>query len=166
MIASGTLIDMAAGDWITGGQGSRTFVCVDADELATRASEALASGDDGEALRLANDALELEHKNSLAWRVLAYCLGSMGRHFDAIDCALSAVRYGSHDAINHYTHAWALNGAGKPNEALTAIGEALDIKPDFPDALSMRAILRRELGDLEGAIADMRQANNLDGRLR
>ncbi|MBA0047613.1 tetratricopeptide repeat protein [Mycobacteroides sp. LB1] len=163
MIASGTLIDMAAGEWVAGDEVSRTFVSVDAEELATRASEALASGDDSEALRLANDALELEHKSSLSWRILAYCLGSMGRHFDAIDCALSAVRYGSHDAINHYTHAWALRGAQKPNEALTAIDEALDINPDFPDALSMRAVLRRELGDHEGSIADMRKAKSFDG---
>ncbi|MUM19709.1 hypothetical protein FZI91_21775 [Mycobacterium sp. CBMA271] len=164
MIASGTLIDIAAEEWMAGGKGARTLGAVDADELATRASEALASGDDSEALRLANDALELEHKNSLSWRIVSYCLGSMGRHFDAIDCALSAVRYGSRDAINHYTHAWALHGAEKPNEALAAIGEALDIDPDLPDALSMRAILRRELGDLDGAIADMRKAKDLNGR--
>lgn len=165
MIASGTLIDIAADEWITNDQGSRTVGSVDAEELATRASEALASGDDSEALRLANDALELEHKDARSWRILAYCLGSMGRHFDAIECALSAVRYGSHDAINHYVHAWALNGARKPNEALTAIDEALDINPDFPDALAMRAILRRELGDLDGALADMRRAKSLDNDL-
>ncbi|MBV0918101.1 hypothetical protein [Mycobacteroides chelonae] len=161
MIASGTLIDIAAGEWITGGQGSRTFESVDAEELATRASEALASGDDSEALRLANDALELEHKNSRAWRILAYCLGSMGRHFDAIDCALSAVRYGGHDAINHYAHAWALKGASKPNEALSAVDEALDIESGFADALALRAVIRNELGDRAGAIEDMRRARAL-----
>lgn len=161
MIASGTLIDIAAEQWIAGGEGSRTFVSVDAEELATHASEALASGDDSEALRLANDALELEHKNSLAWRILAYCLGSMGRHFDAIDCALSAVRYGGRDAINHYTHAWTLSGAGKPNEALTAVDEALGIDPDFADALALRAVIRNELGDRAGAIEDMRRARTV-----
>lgn len=161
MIASGTLIDIAAGEWIAGGQGSRTVDSVDAEELATRASEALASGDDSEAMRLANDALELEHKNALSWRILAYCLGSMGRHFDAIDCALSAVRYGSRDAVNHYTHAWTLNAASKPNEALAAIDEALDIDPEFADALALRAVIRNELGDRAGAIDDMRRARSL-----
>lgn len=161
MIASATSIDIAAGEWITGGEGSRTFVSVDAEQLATRASEALASGDDSEALRLANDALELEHKNSLSWRILAYCLGSMGRHFDAIDCALSAVRYGSRDAINHYTHAWALHGARKPNEALAAADEALEIDSEFADALALRAVIRNELGDRAGAIDDMRRARSL-----
>jgi tetratricopeptide (TPR) repeat protein len=161
MIAGMTSIDIAPGQWITGGEASRTFVSVDAEELATRASEALAAGDDSEALRLANDALELEHNNSLAWRILAYCLGSMGRHFDAIDCALSAVRYGSRDAINHYTHAWALHGARKPNEALAAIDEAVDIDAELADALALRAVIRNELGDRIGAIDDMRRARSL-----
>lgn len=167
MIAAVSVIDVAADEWFVGEAArSRTVGDVDAEQLATRAGEALAAGDDSEALSLANEALEAQHSNARAWRVVSYCLGSMGRHFDAVESALAAVRYEPDEPINYYTHAWALHGAKKPNEALAVIDEALELNPDLAEALSLRAVLRRELGDHKGAIADMRKAKALNGRHR
>jgi len=58
----------------------------------------------------------------------------------------------------HDAHAWALHRNGRDDEALVAIGKALEL--DTPDALFLfhSGEIKRALGDLDGARADLERA--------
>jgi tetratricopeptide (TPR) repeat protein len=69
------------------------------------------------------------------------------------------------DAGNRVTldyHAFALYRSGRYAEALTAYNETLQVKHDNADALYMRGIVRKKLGDDAGANADMALAIQAD----
>lgn len=99
------------------------------------------------ALRLAPDDAEL-----MIDRALAH--GGGGQYWEAIDDLNRAIelRPGHADALVYRASAYRLVEA--PDLGLTDVAEALRLKPDDPDALAERGLLRRRIGDDQGARQD------------
>lgn len=58
------------------------------------------------------------------------------------------------------------NGKGDARRALVDFGKAIELDPKSSDAYYFRAEVYRDLGDVELAVADDKQARELDGRLK
>jgi Mlc titration factor MtfA (ptsG expression regulator) len=63
-----------------------------------------------------------------------------------------------------YERAGALREAGRADEALADLDEALGLCPDYGAAYTYRAVLRGERGERERALADLGEALRLDPR--
>jgi len=99
---------------------------------------------------------------------LARALLAAGRPADAVPILERiALRGGSANPELWATLGRALARTSKPNEArpavaLSAFDRALELDPQRPATLALRASMKRRLGDLEGALADYRKAVELD----
>ena len=63
--------------------------------------------------------------------------------------------------IAHYMRGLALFGAGKLDEAAAAYDRALELKPDWPDALQAKGTALMNAGKLEEALAILKRVTEL-----
>lgn len=89
---------------------------------------------------------------------LAYARALMagGQPVEALEQYDTATRLAPGDAEAHAYGGWLVFQAGLVDEALTRLDRAVDADPRYPDARLFRGIARREGGDRQGAIADLR----------
>ena len=95
------------------------------------------------------------------WRMLqrrGLLLSSAGRHDEGVDSLKRALGQTPWSRILHYQLGAMQNKAGKFDDAAAALGRALEIKPDFPEAAHQlaraRAGIQYRLGEKEKAVGD------------
>lgn len=72
------------------------------------------------------------------------------------DCAsaIAAARSSKEKAILYFSWAYSLNEAGAALQSLPNLDTAIELEPDFVNALHERSYTRNDLGDYRGALAD------------
>ena len=89
---------------------------------------------------------------------LACVMRDQNRYGDAIETLRPLLQIEAESAVLWNTLGTVLNDQGRLDEALTFFEEALRLDPTFAKARYNRANVRRPLGDVAGAIADMEAA--------
>jgi tetratricopeptide (TPR) repeat protein len=89
---------------------------------------------------------------------LACVMRDQNRYGDAVELLRPLLQIESDSAVLWNTLGTVLNDEGRLDEALTFFEEALRLDPTFAKARYNRANVRRPLGDIPGAIADMEAA--------
>lgn len=89
---------------------------------------------------------------------LACVMRDQNRYGDAVELLRPLLQIESDSAVLWNTLGTVLNDEGRLDEALTFFEEALRLDPTFAKARYNRANVRRPLGDVTGAIADMEAA--------
>lgn len=96
-------------------------------------------------------------RNAEAHRNLGKALVLREEFAKADEHLRAAVQLNPKDAEAHRTRALALEGLGRPHEAVTALQAALRIEPDADTRVELAGLLRR-LGDFREAITQLRLA--------
>lgn len=100
---------------------------------------------------------------------LHYRLGNLrledGLHAEALEEFSALLAEQPRHAGGLLGMALALMGLGRDREALAALGQALEAKPDFAAAYANRGILHDRMGEHERALTDYRRALELDPEL-
>jgi tetratricopeptide (TPR) repeat protein len=111
-----------------------------------------------EALSHYQSALAIDNNNTPALIGLGNTLCQLKRYSEAEIFLLKAVASERLSAEAHcnLSHLYLINKA--PSKAQIHAEMALSTRPDFPEALSNLALAKKELGDLKGAISDLRKA--------
>ncbi|ULN49394.1 tetratricopeptide repeat protein [Mycolicibacterium goodii] len=109
----------------------------------------------------AHSALAKAPHSEHAKRVYAFALSGQGRSADALQVAWKSVTEHPDVHLAHYAYANLLLSAGQPQQALTAINEALRLNPAAPDTWVLRGDIYRALNWLGPAEADYREALRL-----
>jgi tetratricopeptide (TPR) repeat protein len=111
-----------------------------------------------EALR---KALFIDVTSFWAWFMMGHCHYAQGKFIEAAgDFSVCCAR-GPSFAWTHFNRGLALARAGKLRDAKDAYDTALQIDPDFSEALVDRALVELELNDLELAYRDLTLARSL-----
>ncbi|MEZ6185967.1 MAG: tetratricopeptide repeat protein [Planctomycetota bacterium] len=133
---------------------------VDADLLRTRGYARSQGGDYAGAVVDYDRALALEPDRLDVLGSRGYAQAQLGRYDAALaDFARVLARDPDHASTHAYRGA-CLAQLGRYTEALAALDRSLELEA-APQALSNRAACKMELGDLEGAAADLLQAQRL-----
>ena len=121
------------------GQAANAWMIADAPAM----SEKLLS----RALAIHPDDVDLRIDRAIA-------RGTQGKYWDALDDLNHALEKSPNraDALTFRASAWRL--VKSPELARQDIDQALKLRPDFPDALLERGLIRQALGDIAGARAD------------
>jgi Tfp pilus assembly protein PilF len=107
--------------------------------------------------------LELEPTNDAVRREVAWLAMSVGRHADAEAECRRSLAASPHDSWLNFLLARVLHVQGKRTEAAEVLDAVVRAKPDFGDALLLRAILYRESDQPAQAVTMLRQALTLKG---
>ncbi len=120
---------------------------------------------------------ELDEANSVAERALAANSGYAAAY--GVRAAIAAAKGNTASALAEYSmargaapgdpgyrvgRASMLLAAGSPRVALNEVNKALEFGPDLQPALALRADILQELGDFEGALADLDQLTASGGK--
>jgi len=124
-------------------------------------STLLASGDHPRAEDALRQAQKLDSTSFWTWFLLGHCHYAQRRFLESAgDFAVCAVR-GPKFSWAHFNRGLALARAGRLIGAQDAYDNALEIEPDFPEALVNRALVELELDQLASAQADLERAIKL-----
>ncbi len=124
----------------------------------------LAAGDPAGAEEALRRALKLEVTSFWTWFILGHCHYAQGRYLEAAgDFSVCSAR-GPGFAWTHFNRGLALARAGRLLDARDAYDRALEIEPDFVEAMVNRAFVQLELNHLEGALSDLTRAVELGRR--
>jgi eukaryotic-like serine/threonine-protein kinase len=134
---------------------SRQVAPATCHDLTLLATSLLAAGDRLGAEHALKQALQLDVTSFWTWFVLGHCHHAQGRFLEAAgDFAACAVR-GPRFAWVHFNRGLALARAGRPLEARHAYDRALELEPQFSEALVNRAMAELELNQLDAARRDL-----------
>jgi len=124
-------------------------------DLTLLATSLLSAGDRGRAEETLKQALRVDVTSFWAWFVLGHCHFAQGRFVEAAgDFAACAVR-GPKFGWVHFNRGLALARAGRPLEARYAYDRALELDPNFAEALVNRAMVELELDQSDLAQRDL-----------
>ena len=130
-------------------------------DLTLLGSTLLADGDRSGAEEALRQALHLDITSFWAWYVLGHCHYAQGRFLEAAgDFAACAAR-GPSFAWVHFNRGLALARAGRLLDAKLAYDRAIDLEPEFAEALVDRAFIELELNQLNAADEDLTRAIKL-----
>lgn len=104
-----------------------------------------------------DSALKLQPQNYLGFAHRGWCWQLQRNHKLAIENFNRAIQLNSDDLKSRLNRAYSLDAVGRTQEALKAFELPLKKNPDDLLALRFQALLRSDLGDLEGAISDYTQ---------
>lgn len=106
-----------------------------------------------EALSIAEECVEKEGSNPLAWAVLSNILAVEGLHDESCRAAARAVRLSQNGRSSYFFHHFACMAAvsnGSYDEALAHANQSLELMPGFASPLRYKIVLDKVLGnDLE-----------------
>jgi tetratricopeptide (TPR) repeat protein len=138
------------------------------ESLTMRAAQRLQAGDVQGALADANLAILRDSHNSAAYALRGTIRMTSGDRTGALLDMNRAIELAPNVPgieIVHTNRANLLWLEGRPREAMTDVERALKLKPDFALALNVRARLKNDLGDLDGALQDLDRAIQLEPKL-
>lgn len=116
---------------------------------------ALAQGQAVQAFNAIARAVEREPQSATFQLHRAACLLALQRRRDALDAAETAQRCAAANPAALDAVGTLMNTMGEPRRALAAYDRAVTLAPQDPHFRYNRATVRRFLGDLEGAEADL-----------
>lgn len=105
-----------------------------------------------------------DHPNPGTYSDLARIKGMTGKFDEAIDLSKKAIALAPSSKVPEvqvfaYTNlASAYAAKGQYKESLEASNKAIELNPEFADAYTSRAIVKMEMHDVQGAIADFNKA--------
>ena len=138
------------------------------ESLTMRAAQRLQAGDIPGALNDANLAIARDSYNSGAYALRGTIRMTSGDRIGALAdmnraIELAANAQGIEIVYTNRAHLHWLEGRQK--EASADVGRALQLKPDFALALHVRARIRTDQGDLDGALGDLDRAIALEPKM-
>jgi O-antigen ligase len=77
---------------------------------------------------------------------------------DALSASDAAMIAGPNDPVARFWRARVLMESGSPAEALPLVEEVLAVKPDYPDAAILKALIQADAGDKAGALRTLDEA--------
>jgi tetratricopeptide (TPR) repeat protein len=109
-------------------------------------------GNQDDALKNLDRALEINPKYSSAWNNKGYVFYIQNKYPEAIECFDKAI-----EIDNKYAFAWTGKGeclfeSADFERALACFNKSLEINPNFPRAASRKGQCLKKLGDIEGAM--------------
>jgi tetratricopeptide (TPR) repeat protein len=119
---------------------------------------ALARQDFPLAERLAQERLDSDPTDSLAWFYVGYARAAQGKFAAAVQPYQQAVRRGLGDFKAHYQLGYSAHRAGFHSIAEVSLGEAVKLKPDSGDALYYLGVSQLELSKAADAEATLTRA--------
>lgn len=120
-----------------------------------------------EATAACRRAIELDHGLHVAHAMLSRCHHQASRFDEAAEAAQRAIVIRFMDPEMHFLRGTALAAAGRPDEAVQALLEAVRQRPDFPAAYRrLAAVHLRQLGRHGAAEGFMQAATMAEQRLR
>ena len=125
-----------------------------------RREEAIADFD--EAMRLCDEAIEIDSENARAWYNRGFAKGGLGRHEEAIEDYDEAIRLDPEFASAWNSRGFAKNKLGRKEEGLADYEEAIRLNPEFASAWNNLGSAKSQLGRHENAIANLDEAIRLD----
>jgi tetratricopeptide (TPR) repeat protein len=136
--------------------------------LTMRAAQRLQAGDMQGALADVNLAILRDSHNSAAYALRGTIRMTQGDRAGALldmNRAIELAPGVEGIEIVHTNRANLLWLEARPKEAMADVERALQLKPDFPLALNVRARLKNDRGDLDGALADLDRAIRLEPKM-
>ena len=138
------------------------------ESLTMRAAQRLQAGDIRGALNDANLAIARDSYNSGAYALRGTIRMTSGDRTGALADMNRAIELAGnvHGIEIVYTNRANLHWLeGRQKEASADVGKALQLKPDFALALHVRARIRADQGDLDGALGDLDRAIALEPKM-
>lgn len=138
------------------------------ESITMRAAQRLQAGDLAGALADANIAIARDSHNSGAYALRGTIRMTSGDRAGALLDMTRAIELapGVKGIEIVYTNRANLHWLeGRQKEAAADVGYALQLRPDFPLALHVRARLKADQGDLDGALADLDRAIALEPKM-
>ncbi|MDX2035271.1 MAG: protein kinase [Isosphaeraceae bacterium] len=130
-------------------------------DLYLTAIDELGRGREDSAERLLNRAISRDRRNYWCWFVLGLCHIEQGRFNDAANdfavCSIILPKF----AWSAFNRGYALARAGRLIEAREAYAGAIELRPQFAEALARRGLVSLELGDASAAETDLQRAIEL-----
>jgi tetratricopeptide (TPR) repeat protein len=124
-------------------------------EVLNKAEVLLAEGKCQEASALCDGILRVDPEDAAALTLKGHALTGLGRPVDALPFfKLARLHLPVYPPIR-FNLAKAFDAVGQGKDALAEYDEALKLDGAYADARAQRAALREQLGDREGAIADL-----------
>ena len=138
------------------------------ESLTMRAAQRLQAGDVQGALADVNQALARDSHNSAAYALRGTIRMTSGDRPGALLDMNRAIELAPNVhgiEIVHTNRANLLWLDGRNKEAMADVERALGLKPEFPLALNVRARIKADQGDLDGALQDLDKAIKLEPKL-
>jgi tetratricopeptide (TPR) repeat protein len=138
------------------------------ESLTMRAARRLQAGDVQGALADANLAIMRDSHASGAYALRGSIRMTAGDRAGALSDMSRAIELAPGVAgieIVHTNRANLLWLEGRPREAMADVEYALKLKPDFGLALHVRARIKADQGDLDGALADLNEAIRVEPKM-
>lgn len=151
--------------------GKRLTDNIEAYEAYVKAEEIVTTSFNAyeEALQFANVAIALDPRFSEAWAMKSHALNGMVMNLgfplrfaeDALDAAITALKFYPHYARAYSEIAFAEALLGKREEARQARARSLELAPDDPFVLLKAGVTLIILGEFQAAIADLELGRKL-----
>ena len=125
-----------------------------------RREEAIADFD--EAIRLCDEAIEIDSENARAWYNRGFAKSGLGRHEEAIADYDEAIRLDPEFAPAWNGRGFAKDKLGRKEEAIADFDEAIRLDSEFASAWNNLGAAKHGLGRHEEAIADYDEAIRLN----
>ena len=93
---------------------------------------------------------------------LGFCLQSLGRHEEALDCYERMIELSPRDSLPWLLRGSALSKLGRPQEALAACEKAIELNPGETRAWCDRGVLLLQTGHAEDALSSFDKATQLE----
>ena len=124
-----------------------------------RREEAIADWD--EAIRLCDEAIEIDSENARAWHNRGAAKNGLSRFEEAIEDLDEAIRIDPKNASAWNNRGFAKNELDRHEEAIKDLDEAIRIDPKNASAWNNRGLARDSLGRYKEAMKDVEKAVNL-----
>ena len=124
-----------------------------------RREEAIADWD--EAIRLCDEAIEIDSENARAWHNRGAAKNGLSRFEEAIEDLDEAIRLDPKNASAWNNRGFAKNELDRHEEAIKAFDEAIRIDPKNASAWNNRGLAKDSLGRYKEAMKDVEKAVNL-----
>jgi tetratricopeptide (TPR) repeat protein len=105
----------------------------------------LEAGDPEAAERAFRGTLDIDPEHALALGGLGVSLAKQGRHSEAVECLMRSLGVLQHQPDVHFNLGLSLAALGNPAAALQALGNALAIEPNMPQARAAMQHIQREI---------------------
>ena len=128
------------------------------NELSRR-EDAIADLD--EAMRLCDEAIEIDSKNARAWYNRGAAKNELSRYEGAIADFDEAIRLNPEYAVAWSNRGFAKNKLGRLEEAIADYNEAIRLDPKNAAAWNNRGSSKFRIGDFDGALEDFTEALRL-----
>ena len=119
-----------------------------AEELCRQGYSFSINGDDQQALKLFQEAIEQDPQNVMAWNGLGSCQVGLNRPDAAIESYKQAIKINPDDAAMHYILGNYYAKLGRQLEAIESYQQVIRINPDFESAYFKLGLIYAQLGRL------------------